>query len=64
MFFYYVGHKEFPFIIKSYAWVLNKIMVIEILLNNEIQTFFYSNEVTFSKGEKYKCIHHWKKINS
>jgi hypothetical protein len=31
---------------------------LEILLNNEIQTFFYSNEVTFSKGEKYKCIHH------
>jgi len=39
-------------------------MVIEILLNNEIQKFFYSNEITFSKGEKYKCIHHWKKNNN
>jgi hypothetical protein len=39
-------------------------MVIEILLNDEIQTLFYSNEITFLKGLKYMCIHHWKKINN
>ncbi len=26
-------------------------MVIEILLNDEIQTLFYSNEITFLKGK-------------
>jgi hypothetical protein len=39
---------------------LKKIMVIEILLNDKIQTLFYSNEITFLKGEKYVYTS-WKK---
>jgi hypothetical protein len=32
-------------------------MVIEMLLNNDIQIFFYSNDFTFSKGNKCNYVH-------
>jgi hypothetical protein len=44
--------------------IFKKIMVIEILLNGEIQTLFYSNDITFLQGEKYVCIHHGRNINN
>jgi hypothetical protein len=42
-----------PFIIKSCAWIFKEN---NGHWNNEIQTFFYSNEFTFLKGEKYVCM--------
>jgi hypothetical protein len=34
-------------------------MVIEILLNNDIQIFFGSNDFKISKGNKCNCVHYW-----
>jgi len=31
-------------------------MVFEIVLNNEIQIFFFSNLFIFLKGKKYVCV--------
>jgi hypothetical protein len=39
-------------------------MVIEMLLNNDIQLFFYSNDFKLSKGNKLNYVHYWKKIKS
>jgi hypothetical protein len=41
-------------------------MVIEMLLNNDIQLYFYSNDFKLSKGNKFNYIHYliFKKINS
>jgi hypothetical protein len=36
-------------------------MAIEMLLNNDIQKKFYSNDFTFSKGNKCNYVHYWKK---
>jgi len=30
-----------------------------MLLNNDIQLFFCSNDFTFSKGNKYNYVHYW-----
>jgi hypothetical protein len=34
-------------------------MVIEMLLNNDIQNFFYSNDFIVSKGNKWNYVHYW-----
>jgi hypothetical protein len=34
-------------------------MVIEMLLNNDIQLFFCSNEFKLSKGNKCNYVHYW-----
>jgi hypothetical protein len=34
-------------------------MVIEMLLNNDIQFFFCSNDFKLSKGNKCNYVHHW-----
>jgi hypothetical protein len=34
-------------------------MVIEMLLNDDIQLFFYSNDFKLSKGNKYNYVHYW-----
>jgi hypothetical protein len=36
-------------------------MVIEIVMNNEIQIFFFSNKFIVLRGEKYVHVHYWKK---
>ncbi len=33
-------------------------MVIEMLLNNDIQIFFCSNDFNFSKGNNYNYVHY------
>jgi hypothetical protein len=33
-------------------------MVIEMLLNNDIQPFFYSNDFKLSKGNKCNYVHY------
>jgi len=33
-------------------------MVIEMLLNNDIQFFFCSNDFKLSKGNKYNYVHY------
>jgi hypothetical protein len=37
-------------------------MVFEIVLNNEIQIFFFSNLFIFIR-KKNVCVHYWKKFN-
>jgi len=34
-------------------------MVIEMLLNNDIQLFFCSNDFKLSKGNKCNYVHYW-----
>jgi len=34
-------------------------MVIEMLLNNDIQFFYYSNDFKLSKGNKCNYVHFW-----
>jgi hypothetical protein len=34
-------------------------MVIEMLLNNDIQIFFCSNDFKLSKGNKCNYVHYW-----
>jgi hypothetical protein len=34
-------------------------MVIEMLLNDDIQLFFCSNDFKFSKGNKCNYVHYW-----
>jgi hypothetical protein len=34
-------------------------MVIEMLLNNDVQLFFRSNDFTLSKGNKCDYVHYW-----
>ncbi len=34
-------------------------MVIKMLLNNDIQLFFYSNDFKLSKGNKCNYVHYW-----
>jgi hypothetical protein len=34
-------------------------MVIEMLLNNDIQRFFCSNDFKLSKGNKCNYVHYW-----
>ncbi len=36
-------------------------MVIEIVMNNEIQIFFFSNKFIVLRREKYVHVHYWKK---
>jgi hypothetical protein len=36
-------------------------MVIEMLLNNDIQLFFYSNDFKLSKGNKCNYVHYYLK---
>ncbi len=38
--------------------VFFKIMPIEMLLNNDIQENIYSNDFTFSKGNKCNYVHY------
>jgi hypothetical protein len=33
-------------------------MVIEMLMNNDIQFFFCSNDFKLSKGNKFNCVHY------
>ncbi len=53
--------KKNPFIKKKF-----KKMIIEMLLNNDIQLFFCSNDFKLSKGNKCNYVHYWfkKKVNS
>jgi hypothetical protein len=37
----------------------SKRMVIEILLNNDTQLFFCSNDFKLSKGNKCNYVHYW-----
>jgi hypothetical protein len=37
-------------------------MFIEMLLNNDIQFYFCSNDFKFSKGNKYNYVHYFKKL--
>jgi hypothetical protein len=37
-------------------------MFIEIILNNKIQIFFFSNKFTFLRGKKYVSIYYWKEF--
>jgi hypothetical protein len=39
-------------------------MVIEMLLNNDIQLFFGSNDYKLSKGNKCNYVHYWIKKKS
>jgi hypothetical protein len=41
-------------------------MVIEMLLNDDIQLFFCSNDLKLAKGNNCNYVHYWikKKVNS
>jgi len=47
--------KSYPFINKFFF----KRMVVEMLLNNDIQLFFCSNDFKISKGNKFNYVHYW-----
>ncbi len=39
-------------------------MVIQMLLNNDIQLFFCSNDFKLSKGNQFNYVHYYKKLKS